>query len=144
MCNCYDGRVRCTEQATAYLIHPDGTRNPGGWVCPRHGEEITVEYQQKLGESWGLEPIQDESAPGTRPAAPVRYSHYDPGYGTVEGFHSWTLTAPIGEHPEGDTLSERTINALGYEIPESERPPERFAELDRDVIRDEGFREEDR
>ena len=57
ICTEYTNGIRCTEKATAYLIHPDGKRNPGSRVCPKHGEAITVEYQEKLGESWGLEPI---------------------------------------------------------------------------------------
>ena len=53
--------------------------------------------------------------------APVRYACYQPGFGSVPGVHLWHLTAPIDEHPAGDTLSERTINQLGYEIPRDER-----------------------
>ena len=63
ICTVFTDRTRCTETATAFLIQPDGKRNPGSRVCPRHGEAITVEYQEKLGESWGLEPIPLEENP---------------------------------------------------------------------------------
>lgn len=49
---CHDG---CRAPATHWLIHPDGTRNPGGWVCERHGREIVEEYRAKLQEAWTMQ-----------------------------------------------------------------------------------------
>ena len=51
---------QCTEKATMWLLHPDGARNPGGYVCDFHGYSVIREYQEKLGEEWGSEPIQTE------------------------------------------------------------------------------------
>lgn len=58
----------------------------------------------------------------TLPVAHVRYA-FEWG-----GYHFWNLTEPLGDHLVGATLSEKTINALGYSIPDSERPGARSAE----------------
>jgi hypothetical protein len=47
----------CVEQATRWLIHPDGGRNPGGYVCQDCADKILSEYRDKLGESWSTVPI---------------------------------------------------------------------------------------
>jgi hypothetical protein len=56
--------------------------------------------------------------------APVRYAHFAEGFGTCPGVHYWNTTEEIGELPVGATVSERTLNALGYEIPRNEQPCE--------------------
>ena len=48
------GHVGCKEQTTHWLIHPDGTCTPGGFVCRAHGEMILEEYAAKLGEVWTM------------------------------------------------------------------------------------------
>jgi hypothetical protein len=49
--------------ATFWLIDPDGKRNPGGWVCRRHGQAIVKEYREKLGEGWTLALIDEYGDP---------------------------------------------------------------------------------
>lgn len=58
-CTVYTGDVRCERDAVRLLHHPDGTPNPGGWVCDRHGREIVEEYREKLGEFWTARLIGD-------------------------------------------------------------------------------------
>jgi hypothetical protein len=64
LCSCWPGGYpggRCKSPALRWLIHPDGTRNPGGYVCQTHADEILSEYRDKLGESWSTVPIVQES-----------------------------------------------------------------------------------
>ena len=51
-CYTWHGCIRCKRNASVYLFAPDGTPNPGGWVCQEHGDAIVVEYHDKLGEIW--------------------------------------------------------------------------------------------
>jgi hypothetical protein len=59
-CTHYDERTRCPEEATHLLYHPDGTPNPGGWMCRAHAQLVISEYRVQLGESWTAEPIEAE------------------------------------------------------------------------------------
>ena len=52
------GGGRCPNSAAHWLIQPDGKRNPGGYVCDAHGQAITSEYSEKLGEVWTLGPLE--------------------------------------------------------------------------------------
>ena len=56
-CSVYSSDKRCLREATIWLHSPDGKRNPGGFVCQEHADEIIGEYQEKLGETWRTEPI---------------------------------------------------------------------------------------
>jgi len=60
-CGCYPGsgwpRAQCDNRATHWLIHEDGTENPGGYVCLDHGESIIAEIRDKTGEAWTLAEI---------------------------------------------------------------------------------------
>lgn len=61
-CSTYTSRStnsRCKDKATMWLLHPDGTRNPGGYVCEHHGNAVLTEYREKLNEIWGSELIDD-------------------------------------------------------------------------------------
>jgi len=50
---------RCKEKATLWLLHPDGSRNPGGYCCKEHGEAVIKEYAEKLKEYWMSEEINN-------------------------------------------------------------------------------------
>ena len=61
-CSVYANRdyhSRCENRATRWLIGPTGKRNPGGFVCENHAQEILSEYREKLGENWGSQSIDD-------------------------------------------------------------------------------------
>ena len=52
ICNTWTKGIRCQKEADMALICPDGKQCPGGWFCQSHAQEITKEYQEKLGEMW--------------------------------------------------------------------------------------------
>lgn len=58
-CSNYNKRVRCKNPVNYWLLHPDGTRNPGGYVCSECGNEIVNEYATKLHEFWSLQEINE-------------------------------------------------------------------------------------
>ena len=58
-CSEYIKKEQCGRTAALYLLHPDGSRNPGGWVCREHGEVILSEYSEKLGEIWKIEEMEE-------------------------------------------------------------------------------------
>ena len=60
-CTHYTERTRCEATATVRLLHPDGSPNPGGYVCGAHGETIVAEYRTKLGELWTTMPLNAEA-----------------------------------------------------------------------------------
>ena len=70
-CYTWHGRARCERRATVYLFAPDGTPNPGGWVCQEHADATVTEYRDKLGEHWTYRPLIIES--------PVRASTMEEG-----------------------------------------------------------------
>lgn len=53
-CSEYKEKEQCEKTATLYLLHPDGSRNPGGWVCGMHGKVVLEEYSEKLLEKGRL------------------------------------------------------------------------------------------
>lgn len=48
---------RCRSEAEVRLYAPDGSPNPGGWLCRKHAYDIIREYQEKLGERWTIRPL---------------------------------------------------------------------------------------
>ena len=56
-CTVYTGMLKCHKEAVARLVHPDGSLNPGGNVCLKHGLDIVAEYAAKLHETWTLQEI---------------------------------------------------------------------------------------
>ena len=56
-CNEWPNGTRCRNDATEWLIQPNGTKNPGGYVCREHAEAIITEYAAKLGEYWTTVPL---------------------------------------------------------------------------------------
>jgi len=60
ICSNYDKTgQRCTNKAEFLLFSPDGKRVPGGRYCRKHTEEPILEYQEKLGQEWFAEKIDD-------------------------------------------------------------------------------------
>ena len=55
--------VRCRNEATVYLIQPDGKPNPGGAYCEAHGTAIITEYGEKLRQCWTLTPCDQYGRP---------------------------------------------------------------------------------
>lgn len=60
-CYTWHGKARCERKASVYLFAPDGTPNPGGWVCQEHADETVTEHRDKLGEHWTYWPLIIES-----------------------------------------------------------------------------------
>lgn len=50
--------AHCTETSVGWLMHPDGTPNPGGFMCLQHGQACVDEYREKLGEAWTFAPLR--------------------------------------------------------------------------------------
>lgn len=61
-CTTYVGRERCTYAAIAWLLDPDGQRNPGGAICWDHGCAVLGEFAVKLGEQWGAVSLVEEES----------------------------------------------------------------------------------
>ncbi len=52
-----DDYDRCPAIAKVWLVCPDGQRCPGSWMCLTHAKLCIDEYREKLGEKWGVQPI---------------------------------------------------------------------------------------
>ena len=52
-----------------------------------------------------------------RPLAPAVFIGVQEGFGGVPSFRCYNLTAQMGEHPPGSTVSEQTLLAMGYQLP---------------------------
>ena len=50
---------------------------------------------------------------------PLTYCGYQEGFGRIPGVHLYNLVSEIPGHPRGSTVSEMTLIAGGYEIPEN-------------------------
>ena len=58
-CTYYEKRARCEKDAEFLLFSPDGRAIPGGRYCQKHTDETILEYQEKLGQEWFAESIDD-------------------------------------------------------------------------------------
>ena len=59
-CSNYDKHGQgCNEKGEFTLFAPDGVRNPGGPFCKKHTEGVILEYQEKLGQEWYAESVDD-------------------------------------------------------------------------------------
>ncbi len=56
------------------------------------------------------------AAPSKGPA-PATYHAFQEGIEGIPGFELWNLTSDIPGHPAGSTVSRRTLEAAGYEVP---------------------------
>ena len=54
--------------------------------------------------------------PQIRPLAPAVFIGVQEGFGGVPSFRCYNLTAPVGPHPVGSTVSEQTLIAMGYKL----------------------------
>jgi hypothetical protein len=61
--------------------------------------------------------IAEQKLHALRPVAPAIYRGWQPGNGSVPGFELWNLTAAVGAHPAGSTVSRATLEKAGYRIP---------------------------
>jgi len=46
------------------------------------------------------------------------YHGWQDGFGVAAGFALYNLTQPVGIHPAGSTVSDQTLNRLGYSAPD--------------------------
>jgi len=55
----------------------------------------------------------------------AKYAGYQKGYGSLAGYHLWTILAPAGipGHPYESTVAESTIRDAGYEPVEQKEQP---------------------
>lgn len=60
-CNSWHGGHRCSNPAEYRLLHPDGSFNPGGWICGKCAAEVIEEYAEKLGETWDIAPLEEST-----------------------------------------------------------------------------------
>jgi len=57
--------------------------------------------------------------PEMKDGSAVAYYHgWQDGFGVAAGFALYNLTQPVGIHPKGSTVSEQTLNRLGYSAPD--------------------------
>lgn len=52
-----------------------------------------------------------------RPTAPAYFVGIQDGFGFMPSFELYTLTGPVGGHPEGSTVSRQTLEKYGYSVP---------------------------
>ena len=77
-----------------------------------------------------------------RLVAPATYLGYQeglPAFGgrpAVPGLKLWNLTAAVGEHPEGSTVSTQTLHAHGYQTPAEHAASMREVQLRRQKVKD--------
>lgn len=82
ICSNYDKNgQRCRERAEFLLFSPDGERVPGGGYCRKHTEEPIFEYQEKLGQKWFAESIDDLG--DVIPLTPIVSARY------IKHFRAW-------------------------------------------------------
>lgn len=53
------------------------------------------------------------------PIAPAIFIGVQKGFGAIQDFRCYNLTAPVGPHPIGSTLSEHTLVAMGFTLPDA-------------------------
>lgn len=73
-----------------------------------------------------------------RPVAPAYFVGIQDGFGFMPAFELYTLTGPLGGHPEGSTVSRETIEKHGYSVP-SRRVVIRMEQPTRAMARASGF-----
>lgn len=66
--------TRCQAEAFYLLFSPDGQPVPGGQYCKEHTEGPIREYQDKLGQDWFAESIDENGVP--IPLTPIISARY--------------------------------------------------------------------
>ena len=70
--------------------------------------------QGKADSSYGNIPVTSGKLP-----APAVFRGIQSGFGIVDDFEMWDLTADIPGHPVRSTVSRQTLEEAGYSVPES-------------------------
>jgi len=73
------------------------------------------DFAQILRESYPTQESKPELKDGSEVAV---YHGWQDGFGVAAGFALYNLTQPVGINPKGSTVSEQTLNRLGYSAPD--------------------------
>jgi len=66
--------------------------------------------------------------------APAIFLGIQPGTHHLPAIELWNLTAPVGDHPAGSTVSRQTLERHGYSVPEAKSQKPKLQTPNRQLV----------